>query len=270
MFFNTKNITLFLLSATAASVSAQERQLRGHSYCPGASVTFVEATSPNATGLEEGFELFRELLGGENNKNKAGQQYGHRQINWDGGAVPFDMPNDFFAKTVPRGLTVHSKSNEFRVSNPKSGGDDKFSSINHKASKYFQAFSEKRLFTPVKENEFKIKFSVPGSHDEATVEGFGAVFVDVKENKSTKMVFKAESGCIIAEKFVDASSKGLSFLGAKVGPYTPPIYSVSVDLGEKALDERCTRGSYVCSFLERRTDLVVMDDFLYSEPQRKH
>ena len=84
------------------------------------------------------------------------------------------------------------------------------------------------------------------------------------------MIFKAESGCIIAEKFVDPSPKGLSFLGAKVGPHTPPIYSVEIELGNKPLDEKCTRSSHVCDFLKRRTDIVVLDDFLFSEPQAKH
>jgi len=264
--------SLSALAAAAAADGADEGERRNlggvengralkKKFCDyDAPVTFVSAISPDADGLKESFELFRDLLGGDNNMDlvkKKGLKEGHRQINWDAAAVPFDMPGDFFAATVPRGCTVRSDSDEFRVSNPADGGDDLFDSINHKAAKDFQAFTLERLFTSVEENVFTIDFSVPGFVDRpAVVDGFGAVFVDVKEAHKTKMTFFAKSGCIIAEEYVKPLAKGLSFLGAFSSKY--PIFKVEVVLGEVAIDD---------SSDWKGDDVVVMDDFIYSEPQ---
>ena len=248
------------LSLLAVTSMAQERELGKRKFCKDVPITFVSATSPDADGLEESFELFCDLLGGDNNMNnvkKNGIKDGHHQINWDGENVPFDMPGDFFAIDVTRGCTIRSDSNEFRVSNPMDGSDDLFDSINRGAAKDFQTFSAKRLFTSVKENEFTIDFSQPGFVNPATVEGFGAVFVDVKEDHKTKMTFYAESGCIIAEEYVKPSAEGLSFLGAFSGSSKFPIFKVEVVLGEEAIDHGDSK----------HDDIVVMDDFLYSEPQ---
>ena len=252
--FQNKAITLFLLVVGSASAA---------NYCPNVPVTFVAGTSDNAEGMEETFELFRELLGGINNGNNVdpnGFPDGHRQVNWDAAGVPFDMPGDFFSVNVPRGLVVESSSEKFAVSNPSNppNGDDKFSSINENAANKFKTFSTERLFTPLDNNKFEVEWTVPGQPDvEATVEGFGAVFVDVGCAQTTKMTFYAESGCIIAEKYVDPKENGLSFLGAYSGSEEYPIFEVEVTLGNRALN----------SWFSRWADFVVMDDFIFSEPQ---
>lgn len=258
MKFQNKAIAVFLLSCCCIARATNRP-------CEDTSVVFVSAISPDDAGLEEGFELFRDLLGGDNNGNDvAGDKYGwfkegHRQVNWDAPIVPFDMPGDFFAATVTRGMTVSSLKDEFRVSNPVDSHDpwdNLFDSISAVAAEDFQTFSPKRLFTPLGHTTFTVDFTVPGFlKTPATVEGFGAVFVDVDTPGTTKMTFYAKSGCVIAEEYVKPSADGLSFLGAYSSNY--PIYTVEIQAGSKAIDDKS----------HKRGDFVVMDDFLFSEPQ---
>jgi len=185
-------------------------------------------------------------------------------------------------QTVPRGLLLHSESNEFRVSNDET--DNLFDSINEEASVNFQTRSAPRLFAPVIENEFAIDFVVPGTVDSAaSVQGYGGVFVDVVEEATTKVTFYAKSGCVIAEEYVKPAPGGLSFLGVKAGEGSPAVFQVKVKLGNQALDNTdggapC-QGFFSCGFQfigslfglgsnnNQDVDIVVMDDFLYSEPQ---
>ncbi|EEC48023.1 predicted protein [Phaeodactylum tricornutum CCAP 1055/1] len=267
MKFTAPNVALFLLAAlqaTATSVHATRFCKEHGALIP---VTVVSATSPDADGLKDGFEVFRDLLGGENNGNGAAPSAeGHRQVNWDAPIVPFDMPGDFFATTVDRGLNLRSKRDEFRVSNPdpKDGPkDDLFDSISPRAAKDFQTFSAFRLFTVAGgDNEFVAEFTVPGSHKEATVAGFGAVLVDVDLSHKTTLTFYADSGCIIAQEDAKALKDGLSFVGLVSQSEKFPIAKVEVELGNKAIDDTSRFRGFA--------DFVVMDDFLYSEPQELH
>lgn len=260
MQFQIQTVAIFLLASITSSSALTTSEYCGDGNIP---VTVVSATAPNGHDLTDAFESFRGLLGGKNNGNDIGPIFdGHRQINWDADVVPFDMPGDFFASTVTRGLTVVSNKHEFRVSN--ADHDDLFNSINRDVAKDFQTFSPKRLFTVAKgDNVFAVDFSVPGKHDEATVEGFGAVFVDVDQDKTTTMTFLAESGCIIGKEDVKAFPEGLSFLGFVSESPAYPIHRVVVKLGNKAID-----GS--SNSFRGKNDIVVMDDFLYSEPQAVH
>ena len=276
MIFRVKAFLTLIALTSAAAANAVK-------YCDGvASVTVVSSTAANADDMEQSFELYRTLLGGNNNGSDPPAVSGHRQVNWDAPIVPFDMPGDFFAATVPRGLLLNSVSNEFRVSNDVAVTDNLFNSINPEASANFQTRSPQRLFTSVGENEFTIQFSIPGTVDKpATVQGFGGVFVDVNDHDATKMTFYAESGCVLAEEVVKSAPGGLTFLGVFVGEATPKIYNIKVKLGSQALDsnepQRQCQGFFCFfSFLfgglfgannDNIEDFVVMDDFLYSEPQ---
>ena len=130
-------------------------------------------TSRDADGLRRIVDKFNRALGGDDNGNAPGPlNEGRRSINWDAAAVPFDMPGDFFKRVVTRGAEMVAKRGEFRVSNPDPpNGDDKFSSINRKASRDFITFSPKRLFTPLKDNKVTVVFSIPAKRQDATVKG---------------------------------------------------------------------------------------------------
>lgn len=193
------------------------------------------------------------------------------QIVWDNPAVPFDFPGDFFDKTVTFGINFKAKGGSFAVSNPATPPpeDDRFSSILPVAqARTFKTFSAPRLFTPIKGNKVFVDFKVPGSDIAAGVTGYGAMFVDVDEARKTSMKYFDRNGCLIARVEAQALDKGLSFAGITVldprnpGKLLPVIARVEMKLGDISV-ERFTN-----TWTGReRTDLVVVDDLLYGEPQ---
>ena len=129
----------------------------------------------------------------------------------------------------------------------------------------FTTFSPSRLFTSVGSNITDGSFFVPGTNgaSPATVTGFGAVFTDVdlpdggKPHKaSTRIEYFDRDGKRIFSSFVPASpgDASLSFIGIKFDDAR--IASVRITAGE-------TPGPND----DRRHDIVMMDDFIYGEPQ---
>ena len=95
----------------------------------------------------------------------------------------------------------------------------------------------------------------------ATVGGFGAVFSDVDRANITRIEFFNSSNVQIQSLNVlpgTVPSGSLSFLGA-VGTAGERIARVRITTGNSALGPADTNGD--------STDVVAMDDFLYSEPQ---
>ena len=235
------------------------------------------------------FESFRGLLGGENNNDgKVAESKfdggGHRQISWDDDAIPFGMPGDFLANNYGCVITTSDlDGNEFRVSNPpnSTGGvqDDRFDSIisSNQAHKFVAFTEKKRLFSPLHDNEIYVNFVVPGDTSKfATVTGFGAVFINVVDSssssrRSSKMEFLDVHGCQLLEVQVPPEASGLSFLGAYLGNNKDAtIATVKITLGEIAIGQHDLAQSNRGGTNVRRTshDIVVMDDFIYGEPQQ--
>ena len=220
-----------------------------------------------ATGdIAAEFENFRTALGGANNGNALGPiADGHRQINWDAGIVPFDMPGNFFNTTVPRGAEFGTDAgSEFRVSNPDltdptapGGGDNEFSSINTTYPGQFQTFSDPRLFTPFGTNVLDVNFFVSGSNTPGTVNGFGAVFTDIDAPNSNVMQFFDANGNELLSEFVDDDPQGLSFFGATFAP--GELFRVRITSGNTPIGPDDDPASGV--------DVVVIDDLIYGEPQ---
>lgn len=206
---------------------------------------------------------FQAALGEPNNGNAFGPNAeGRRQIDWDAGIVPFDMPADFFNKTVTRGLELSTDAgSEFRVSNPDAtdpgAPDNEFDSINPTYPDQFQTFSEPRLFTPEGSNVTEINFFVSGTDVPATVTGFGAVFTDVDLADSTKIEYFDVDGNLLESEFVDPDPQGLSFLGVTFDDAR--LARVEITSGNTPIgpDDDPSNG----------VDVVVMDDFFFGEPQ---
>ena len=189
-------------------------------------ITVLTANSHNAEGLEGTVNAFQALLGGDNNGNAAGPiANGRRQINWDAGVVPFDMPANFFnnAGVFPptRGAVFSTNAgNEFRVSNsnlvknPGDPVDNLFDSLNSDYANQFISFSNDRIFTPVGTNVMNVKFFVPATDIAATVKGFGAVFTDVDIAGTTKLDFYNVADDLVGTEFAEVKDGGLSFVGA--------------------------------------------------------
>jgi hypothetical protein len=128
----------------------------------------------------------------------------------------------------------------------------------------FSTFSAVRVFTPLGSNITDVTFSLPGSAGAipATVAGFGAVFSDVDLAGMTTLeafapdgssdVFNVPQGTVGT-----APSATLSFIGL-LAEADERIARVRITTGNQALGNADSNGNPV--------DVVVMDDFLYSEP----
>ncbi len=230
--------------------------LVGWSLVAGATPTVFNATG-NIGGVITDFQT---ALGNPNNGNSPGPiADGRRQINWDAGIVPFDMPGNFFNNApTTRGAEFSTSGTGFAVSNDSDGTNDNlFDTFNPTYTGQFQTFSAPRLFTSVGSNVLDVNFFVPATDTPAIVNGFGAIFTDVDLHDSTKIEFYDFSNNLLFEDFVDPDPQGLSFLGATFS--TSNLARVRITSGNTALgpdDDPVNR-----------VDIVVIDDFLYGEPQ---
>jgi hypothetical protein len=185
---------------------------------------------------------------------------GRRNVNWDG--VPAirtntdDFPSDFFNATVTRGLISNTPGIGFRVS------DNDFGDVNPSYGAQFDAFSPLRTFAPVGSNFTDVTFRVPGTTTPATTNGFGALFSDVDKTLSTRMMFYDASDKLLAVAFVPRRSGASSQSVAGIVFGSPVVARVRIMTGEAALGAAVNDVSNGGA-----SDLSVMDDFLYGEPQ---
>lgn len=212
--------------------------------------------------IQPKIEEFRQVLGSLN--TTPGATTGRREINWDG--VPDSLlnkklPDRFFNQvganapaSLQRGLLYNGDG--FQVSNIQ------FSHVNSEAATGFQSFSGGKTFANINESLWPVQFEVAGQTTPATVSAFGIVFSDVDKEGTVILTF-FEDNKIIGEFEVPAKSGegNFSFLGVKF--LNRKITSVFVKHegklinGEKDVSQGGTK------------DLIVMDDFIYSEPVKR-
>jgi hypothetical protein len=224
-----------------------------------------------------------------NNMNNQGPlplTSGRREINWDGGGA--NTTTD--APVTPFNVFLNNRGGQFTTPGvglsqaPPSGGaqgglEALFNNQNYGAT--FSTFSAPRLFTPVSSNITEALFFVPGANPNlppgtnpdqpATVRGFGAVFTDVDEpngigpggkrgnprGASTLMEYFDADGRLIFSSFVPASpgDGSLSFFGIVFDDAL--IARVRITTGDVAPGPDD----------DEKRDIVMMDDFIYGEPQ---
>ena len=230
----------------------------------GAAVVF-SASGVNAAEIQPTVDTYRTALG-TLNANVAGSfPSGRREINWDGVpdalSAPNNLPANFFNVNSPRGVVFSTPGTGFQVSansiNPTSTPVE-FGNINAAYPTYFATFSPQRLFTALGSNVVDVNFFVPGSATPATTSGFGAVFTDVDLASTTSIQYFDAGGSSLGTFFVPAGiggSESLSFRG------------VLFNAGERVGRVRITSGNAALGPVETSIDLVVMDDFIYAEPQ---
>lgn len=259
IFISTVLFAIVLLPTYAATWSSKP-------WCPKYSGRIFQDTAHNSKGLKHIVQKYRDGLGGIDNGNGPGQKKGQRSINWDADVVPFDMPGNFFKNTVTRGAEFFAKGGKFAVSNPPNDGysffDNRFSSFNPIFPKLFITFSPKRLFTPVKINIVTTKFTVPQTHDEALVSGFGAVFTNVVLKGKTVINFYDKNNCLIISLPILPKAKGLSFGGIIVDKkdgkkIAAAVAKVKITLGTGIISQSW----------KKYKNFVVLDDLIYGEPQ---
>lgn len=235
--------------------------------------TVFQAAGPGIASIQNMVDQYRTALGDPNNGNAAGQPVGRREINWDGGgsvatAVAGTPFNGFL---VNRGAIFSTTGTGF-VQAPLAGLADTFHNQTYAAG--FQAFSPLRLFSPIDSNVTEVLFFVPGGGDRpAATRGFGAIFSDVDlpdgsgpgdkngNRKASTLIecFGADGGLIFSS-FVPASpgDGSMSFFGIVFAEAR--IARVRITSGDAAPGPND----------DGARDIVMMDDFLYGEPQLLH
>ena len=239
----------------------------------------IQAAGANAASIQSSVDAYRAALGNPNNGNNPGPlQSGRREINWDGG-----NPNvlDTTAPVTPFDVFLNTRGSQFTTPGlglsqaPPSGGPQGGLAVlfgNPTYANIFHTFSPSRLFTPVGSNITEAVFFIPGTNGTvpATVRGFGAVFTDVDQpdgsgpggkrgnrHASTLIEYFGRDGRVLFSSFVPASpgDGSLSFFGIVFDDAR--IASVRIKTGDVAPGPND----------DRHHDIVMMDDFIYGEPQ---
>lgn len=237
--------------------------------------TVFQAAGPDLASIQNTVDQYRAALGATLNGNNPGPLAdGRREINWDGGnpnnvtTAVVGTPFNGFLGT--RGALFTTTGTGF-VQAPVAGLADTFQNPTYES--IFQAFSPQRLFSAIDSNVTETKFFVPGPGADtkpATTRGFGAIFTDVDlpdgsgpEHKngnrkaSTLIEYFGTDGGLLYKNAVPAApgDKSVSFLG--------------IVFSDARIDKaRITSGDATPGPNDDGThDIVMMDDFLYAEPQ---
>ena len=237
--------------------------LFGAGFAAQAAPLVFSADGANPAAIQTTVDAFRAALG-TLNPNVAGSfGSGRREINWDGVPDAFSAPNNlpanFFNVNSPRGVVFATPGTGFQVSANAGVAPIEFGNLNPTYPDLFQTFSAQRLFTALGSNITDVDFFVPGSSTATGVSAFGAVFTDVDLANTTSL------------QFFDLADQSLGtfFASALAGNGTLSFLGVQFNAGEMIGRVRITAGNAVLGGLEGGgTDLVVMDDFIYAEPNR--
>ena len=264
-------VSLITVALTAAGLSAPVRPALADQ--DRSAPLVFQAAGPTAESIQGTVDAFRAALGEPDNGNLPGPLAGgRREINWDGGGG-----NDTTTPPVtPFEVFLDSRGAQFVTPGtgltqaPASGGVDGGLAILFNNPSYataFSAFSPLRLFSPVDSNVTEARFFLPGSNGgtPAAVTGFGAVFTDVDRlagvspttNRPTQVALFDDQGNRLIRVTVPGSAGegSLSFLGIVFDDAR--VARVRITSGSRAPGPDDDAGN----------DIVVMDDFLYGEPQ---
>lgn len=183
-----------------------------------------------------------------------------REINWDGVpdavADPTPLPANFFNVNSPRGVVFTTPGTGFMGSaNAGTAVPPLFGFPSD-----FQAFSAQRLFTAIGSNIMDVTFFEPGTTTAAATSAFAVVFVDVEVPGDTTLEFFDEHNVLIfSRNALAAGNQGLSFVGG-VADAGEHISRVRLSSGRNTIVSNGVLGN-------PNDDVVVMDDFLYAEPE---
>jgi hypothetical protein len=219
-------------------------------------------------------DAFRAALGDPNNANAPGPlATGRREINWDGGGnvdVTTDPVTPFNVFLDTRGGQFTTPGKGLSQAPPSGGPQDGLAGLfkNPTYGDIFSTFSPLRLFTPVGSNITDALFFVPGTAgaDPATVSGFGVVFTDVDEPDGIEP--RKQRGSTQLE-YYDADDKLIfsSFVPASPGDGSLSFFGIVFD-DARIARVRITTGNVAPGpDDDEKNDIVMMDDFLYGEPQ---
>lgn len=244
--------------------SSCEKDEANDPYAPPPTINAVVRTAAgDSAGISVKFAEFR-VLSGETLNNAPGALNGRREVNWDG--VPANLtnnnnfPGDFFGSSdtaLPngrkRGLILTNTGTSFRTDS------SDFSGIDPSYAAQFESFSKKKLFTYMGNNVTEVTFKVPGTNTNAYTKGFGVIFSDVDLVNTTTLEYFNGTKSLGVYKALPAP-QGFSFVG--VGFPDEKVTRVKIISGNGLLSNGVKDVSDGGA-----KDLVVMDDFIYSEPK---
>lgn len=254
---------------------AQNHHAQNHDDATGA--TIFQAAGPNASSIQSTVEQFRVALGDPNNGiTPPGGPIltrGRREINWDGGGTATSLgptPLDNFL--TARGARFTTTGSGF-VQAPPKGLADFFGNPSYET--IFKAFSPARLFSPIGSNVTDTLFFVPGSvpgvsEAPATTRGFGVVFsdIDLPDGSGPGAKRGNRHASTLIEYFsADGEVLFSSFAPASPGDGNLTFFGIVFD-DARIARVRITAGATPGPDDSRTQDVVMMDDFLYGEPQR--
>jgi len=273
-------IAFGFLAAMALAPVAQAAQAQSKSKDDFLPPAVFQAAGSTADSIQSTVDAFRAALGNPNNGNNPPpiDRSGHREINWDGGNVnivtttPPITPFDTFLNTRGAQFTTPGVglSQAAASGGPQGGVAGLFNNPTYDT--IFSTFSPSRLFTPVGSNVTEALFFLPGSNGNvpAAVRGFGAVFTDVDQpdgsgpgkkrgnrRASTLIEYFGANGKLLFSSFVPASPGDASLSFFAIVFDEPLITRVRITTGnaEPGRDD------------DENHDIVMMDDFIYGEPQ---
>jgi hypothetical protein len=243
-----------------------------------------QAAGPTADSIQGAVDAYRVALGDPNNRNDAnnldqsGQPVGRREINWDGALGNTDTtdipvtPFNNFRNT--RGAQFTTPGTGLSQAPPSGGPQGGLATLfnNPTYGTIFSTFSRPRLFTPVGSNITEALFFAPGSNGTvpATVRGFGAVFTDVDQPDGSGPGEKRgnrKASTLIEYFGVDGDLLFSSFVPASPGDASLSFFGIVFDDALIAR-VRITSGNVAPGPDDGgKLDVVMMDDFLYGEPQ---
>ena len=237
--------------------------------------TVFQAAGSTADSIQSTVDAFRDALGDPNNGNNPPplDRSGRREINWDGGNSAITATT---LPVTPFTTFLNTRGSQFTTPGiglsqvALSGLAGLFNNLTYED--IFSVFSASRLFTPVGSNITEALFFVPGTNgrDPATVRGFGAVFTDVDQpDGSGPGKKKGNRGASTLMEYFDAHGKLLfsSFVPASPGDGSLSFFGIVFE------DARIARVRITTGDVppgpddDKKNDIVMMDDFIYGEPQ---
>lgn len=233
-----------------------------------------QAAGTSANSIQSTVAEYRVALGGQNNGNDGPHADGRREINWDGGnpnnQATTISPNPFAGFQVTRGALFTTPDGTGFVQAPPSGLASGSVFNNPSYATIFAAFSPSRLFSPIGSNVTDIDFFVPGGGNvAATTRGFAAVFTDVDQPDGSGPGEKRgnrKASTLIEYFGVNGELLFSSFVPASPGDHSLSFFGV-VFADARIAHVRITSGNAVPGADDdAKTDVVMMDDFIYSEP----
>jgi hypothetical protein len=236
------------------------------------------AVDPSTDAVIQGVvDAFRAALGDDNGNAAGPLTTGRREINWDGGGAdtttPPVTPFDVFLNI--RGGWFTTQGEGLSQAPPAGGSDGGLATLfnNQTYGTIFSTFSPLRLFTPVGSNITEAEFFIPGTNGAtpAVVRGFGAVFTDVDEPDGVGSGGNRGNprGASTRIEYFDADGKNVfsGFVPASPGDASLSFFGVVFD-DARIARVRITTGDVAPGpDDDLKRDIVMMDDFIYGEPQ---